>query len=155
MDYGPDHGNCQLYAQMTRPDTSFAAAGSPKDVAIASGAALLVGAIATAAHDSETMDGCMQAHGWLIADSQAVGPGVAPQVPVSAALLPPPEPTIVDERSEQATRAQQAAEAWLVAQNILNGPGPDKEKRELNTALCNAGDRSACIIAMAMIPRKH
>src|SRR5690348_13591640 len=64
LDLGRDTGRCHMLAHSTRPDTSFEAYGSPKDVAIMSGAALAVGALATLAHDSEAFDDCMQANGW-------------------------------------------------------------------------------------------
>jgi hypothetical protein len=67
----------------------------------------------------------------------------------------------------QEVRATRAAEEWLLAQNILispepsgaawpvaqgvlNGVGSDHENRGLYIALCNAGDRSACIMAAAL-----
>src|SRR5690242_7264487 len=67
-ELGPDEARCRLFARGTRPDTSFEAWGSPRDVAIATGAAVLLGGSSTAVHDSETVDDCMQARGWRIAD---------------------------------------------------------------------------------------
>ena len=69
--------------------------------------------------------------------------------------------------TDQEVRATRAAEEWLLAQNIINGPEPsaaawpvaqrvlnsvgsDRESRELYIALCNAGDQSACIMAAAL-----
>jgi hypothetical protein len=77
--------------------------------------------------------------------------GAVPQ-PVTQSPLPMPAPpqVVYNERAEREARAQRAAEAWLVAQGILNDPYATKAKRSLYGALCNAGDRSACFMADAL-----
>ena len=152
--FGPDSARCRLFARGTRPDTSFEAYGRPRDVAIATGAALIVGGIATAVHDSATFDDCMQARGWLVADGKPAGPAAAQPGPVVGAQVPETQapapiataPPIDDERAQRAARAENAAAAWLVAQRTLN-EGSDREKQGLYKVLCNAGDRSACVMA--------
>lgn len=160
-ELGPDSARCRLFAEGTRPDTSFEVQGSARDVAIGSAVMLGVGAIATAVHDNETFNNCMQARGWLVADnaagSNATRPvamaGAVPQ-PVTQSTLPPPvadPPSMAsrpvdDARALQAARAQQTAQAWLVAQGILNGPDT-VQRHGLYTALCDGGDQSACVMA--------
>ncbi|HUN42667.1 MAG TPA: hypothetical protein VMU81_20420 [Acetobacteraceae bacterium] len=84
-----DSGRCQLYAHGTEPSASFQAAGSARNVAIASGVILLLGGITTLAHDANTYNDCMEAAGWIPADSgqQVASLQAAPQ-PVTAAALP-------------------------------------------------------------------
>jgi hypothetical protein len=162
--FGPDSARCRLFAEGTRPNTSFEAYGSPKTVAVEAGTMLLLGGIATAVHDSEAYDNCMQADGWLVADKATAGPNVVQPVatmgavpqPVTQSPLPMPSatpvytppPPVRDVRMEQEARAQRTAEAWLATQNILNGPD-STEQHSLYTALCNGGDRSACFMAGA------
>ena len=161
---GPDAANCRLFAAGTRPATSFEASGSPKTVAVEAGAALLFGGIATAVHDSEAFDNCMQARGWLVADKAvpaagAVQPAVmtsdVPQ-PVTVSPLPPPSmapgylppPPVDSARAEREDGARKTAVAWLVAQNVLNGPA-SPQRHSLYVALCDGGDLSACFMAGA------
>jgi hypothetical protein len=120
--------------------------------------------VGTAIHDSQIYDDCMQANGWLVADGQAANPipvqtaslvpGAPAQSPVYATPLPPPLPPVESERARRAREADEAAEAWVAAQAVLNS-GPAKERLELNAVLCNAGDRSACVIALALVPSKR
>lgn len=162
--FGPDAANCRLYAEGTRPATSFEASGSPTAVAVEAGAALLVGGISTAVHDSASYDNCMQARGWLVADKAASGAtvmqspamtGAVPQ-PVTEAPLAPlyttspylRPPPVDSERAEQENRARTTATAWLEAQNILNGPA-SSQQHGLYVALCDGGDLSACVMAGA------
>lgn len=166
---GIDTARCHLFAAQTRPDASFGAAGSPKDVAIASGVALAIGAAVIAEHDASTFDYCMQAHGWLVADGKApaaippspiaASPGAAVPQPVALTPLAPLstdpalafEPPVTDPATaEQTARAERAAEAWLITQNLLNLPQTTREQRGLYTALCDAGDRSSCLMASAL-----
>jgi hypothetical protein len=160
-DLGPDSARCRLLAQGTRPDTSFEASGSPNFVAATPGAALIVGTIATVVHDSETFDDCMQARGWRVADGMTNRPGAAQPaaetqaIPRQAiqqeALAPPAALAPVDrDRADRAARAQQAAEAWLAAQDVLNQPGSNRAKRSVYAVLCDAGDRSACFMLGTM-----
>lgn len=189
-----DSARCRLFARGTRPGMAFEASGSPRNVAIASGAALVAGGVATAVHDAETYDDCMQAVGWIPAENvkqasavqaiptpvtatplpalapvaQALPVGVAqptPQpamaAPLSLAYAPPlPSPALQqplvataasppDARTDAQTRAEQAAQAWLSAQRVMN-EGSDTQRRSLYGALCGAGDRSACAAAMAL-----
>ena len=170
--FGPKSARCKLFAEGTRPNTSFEAYGSPRTVAVESGAALLLGGIATAVHDSETYDNCMQAQGWVVTDNATAGTNAARpiamtgvvQQPVTQSPLPMPSaiptvtapppvvdialPSVVDERTERAARAKRTAEAWLEAQNVLNGPVSAKQ-HSLYTALCSSGDLSACFMAGA------
>jgi hypothetical protein len=168
--YGPDSGRCHLFAEQTRPDTSFGASGSPKAVAIAAGVALLVGGIATVVHDSQSYDNCMQASGWLVKDNGGTGAAVAQPAVAAAAVGQPasgvptlPQPVMqsalpsadgpvlpgepVDPaRAQHVAQAQQAAQSWLVAQGILDGPDT-VQRRSLYAALCRAGDQSSCLMA--------
>ena len=157
-EYGPDYGRCRLYAHSTRPDTSFAFSGSQKSVAIASGAALVLGGLETVAHDQEAVDDCMLANGWLHADGQT-----ATVQPVTATPLPPPEatttqatapPTQPDPRTEQIREAYRAAEAWAMAEAVMNNRlGTDQDRRALYLSLCGAGDRSACMMVTSLTSR--
>ena len=160
-DLGPDSARCRLQAQGTRPDTSFEASGSPNFVAAASGAALVVGAVATVVHDSETFDDCMQARGWRVSDGMTSGPGAAqpaaetqavPRQAIQQETLAPPTGLAPDDRdrADRAARAQQAAEAWLAAQDVLNQAGSTKAKRSVYAVLCDAGDRSACFMLVTL-----
>jgi hypothetical protein len=120
-----------------------------------------LGVIGTAVHDSETFDDCMQARGWQIADTSSqpiASTGAVPQ-PVTQTPLPPPSvdaltvPTqqpVYDERSAQAARAEQVAEAWYAAQRTMNDVGSRNEKDQLYTALCYVGDKSSCFMASAL-----
>lgn len=189
-----DSARCRLFARGTRPGMAFEASGSARNVAIASGAALVVGGVATAVHDAETYDDCMQAVGWIPAENvkQAAAVQAVP-IPVAATPLPAPAPVaqatsarvaqptlrpamstplsaayasvppssaapqplattmppLPDERTEAQARAEQAAQAWLSAQRVLN-EGSDTQRRSLYGALCGAGDQSACVVAMAL-----
>lgn len=169
-EFGPDSGRCNLFAEQTRPAMGFGASGSPKAVGIATGAALVFGGIATAVHDSETYDNCMQASGWLVRDNGATGAAVVqpalasstgmwsgggmPAVPqpVMQSALPPAEGPVfpyapVDPaRAQRIARARDAAQSWLLAEGILNGPDTAR-RRSLYVALCKAGDRSSCLMA--------
>lgn len=154
---GPDSAWCRQYAHSTRPGTSFEAYGRPRDVAIATAAAVIVGGIGTAIHDSQAIDDCMQMRGWQIADATTTGPAPAQPVvgavplPVTSAPLAPVQPVaFYDERMERMARAQAAAEAWLIAERTLNEPGAKPKQRDLYTFLCEAGDHSACIMAVAL-----
>jgi hypothetical protein len=158
---GPDSAYCRTVARNSRPDTSFEAYGRPRDVAIAAAAAVIVGGIGTAINDSQTIDDCMQMRGWQIADATATGPA-QPQSAVSAVPLPvestplaPVQPIVYDERMEQMVRAQAAAEAWLIAEHTLNEPGAKSKQRDLYTFLCQAGDRSACTMSVALNRSSH
>jgi hypothetical protein len=169
-DQGPDAARCRLYARGTRPSMAFEASGSQKAVAIESGVALGLGVVGTLVHDSETYDDCMQARGWLVADEAAAASGAAQQPaattgvvpqPVSQAQLPPLAmapvapvallpPPVISAREEQAARAEIAAEAWFEAERTMNEPGGARDKELLYTVLCNAGDRSSCLMAVAL-----
>ena len=153
-EYGRDYGHCRLYAHSTRPDTSFEFSGSQKSVAIASGAALLLGGLATVAHDQEAVDDCMLASGWLHPDAQT-----AAVQPVTAASLPPPvtaaAPAPLDPITERIIEAQRAAEAWVMAENVMNNRrGAEQDRRGLYLALCGAGDRSACDMVASLTPSR-
>lgn len=174
---GPDSARCRLFARGTRSDMAFEAYGKPKDVAIATGAAMLVGGISTAIHDSETFDDCMQARGWRVVGAQAtpmavpphamaaampqqamapvvlanagiVAPGTSPGDTLAAAPAPAASPPAIG--NDKADRARSAAEAWLVAQHILDEPGPARRKHDLYAVLCHAGDESSCIMAQTL-----
>jgi hypothetical protein len=170
-ELGPDSARCRLLARGTEPDTSFEASGSPKTVAIAATTMAVMGGIATAVHDSETYNDCMQAAGWIpVGQTQSAVVASAVPLPVTAAPLPdlpaastsapapplavamtplPEQAAEARERSEAAERAEAAAQAWLVAEEVLNS-NSDSQKRGLYGALCGAGDRSACVMAMAL-----
>jgi len=145
-----------LRARASRPDTSFEARGTQKAVAIESGVMLGLGIVSTLIHDSETIDDCMQARGYLIADG-ATGPAVVQPAaaigglsPIVATPLADPTPPPYDERMEQMVRAQAAAEAWLIAERTLDDPRASSKQRDLYTFLCEAGDRSACLMGIAL-----
>lgn len=156
----PDSAGCRLYAEGSRPDTSFAAYGSPKGVAIATGAALLVGGVLTAVHDSEAYDNCMQSRGWLVADNASTSSGGAKPVaaPGQTAVTPWPMPippgslaypmaaTIDPATAARQAQEEQAAASWVAAQNILNGPAT-AQRNSLYATLCHTGDQSACLMA--------
>ncbi len=171
---GPDQARCRLFARGTRPGVSFGASGSSKYVAIATAAVLVGAAVGNAVHDNLTYDDCMQAIGWQVADGGNPGANAAPTDPavndgapqiqpspeqlarqraLEAALTPMNELSQFSMDPERATRmanAQRAAEVWLTAQQILNGPDSDRRKRALNAELCDAGDQSACVMALAL-----
>jgi hypothetical protein len=160
---GPESAECRLLVRSTRGDTSFGASGSPKFVAIASGIGLLAGAIGTALHDSEAYGDCMEARGYQIADGRPVGPNstqpVAMRVvstqpdgitPYEVAPLLAPVSAADAERVTRAARTMRTAEAWLVAERILDRPDSDREKFRLYTSLCRAGDKSACVMTEAL-----
>jgi hypothetical protein len=164
-----DSARCRLFAHGTRPDTTFEAAGSPRDVAIVSGVALVAGGIATAAHDASTYDDCMEAVGWVPADNvkqatagqatpATVLPVVATPLPVIYATPAPLQPAPIattfplpfaPPQTEAQVQGQAAAQAWVSAQQVLN-TGPGTERLGLYGALCGAGDRSACLMAAAL-----
>jgi hypothetical protein len=161
LDLGPAKANCRLFAQGSPPDTSFQASGSPRFVAVASAVALAVGVLSTAVHENETFNNCMLSNGWQIADGATGGPtpvqpvvmtDAVPSQAIQVQTLDPPQrqSTFGNARAEQAAHARRTAEAWLVAQHILNGPDANQEKRGLYGALCDAGDRSACFMAAAL-----
>ena len=115
-EYSPDAARCRLFARGTRPDTSFEAYGRPKDVAIATVAAAVVGGIGTVIHDNETFNDCMQANGWLVANGRAGNLAVTqPVVTSPTAPQQAAQPQPLNEREERAARAQRAAESWLIA----------------------------------------
>jgi hypothetical protein len=161
LDLGPDSEHCHQSAQSTRPDTSFQASGSPRSIAVAAAIGLIGGAITTAIHDSQAYDNCMLSNGYLIADGATGGPTLVqpvvatdavPSQAIQVQTFEPPQrqSTFGNARAEQAAHARSTAEAWLVAQHILNGPDASQEKRGLYGALCDAGDRSACFMAVAL-----
>jgi hypothetical protein len=155
---GRDEARCRLFAEGSRPGMGFAASGSPKAVAVQAGVALAVGGLITAMHDSSAYDNCMQADGYLVADGGAVQPvamaSVVPQ-PVTQSPLPAETASPTDDdpsdpfegpRSEKAEHARATAQAWLIAENILNGP-ESLRQHDLYVALCKGGDQSACFMA--------
>ncbi len=157
---GRDEARCHIFAEGTRPGMGFEASGSPKEVAIESGVALVAGGLLTAWHDSSAYDNCMQARGYLVADGGVAQPVVAesavPQ-PVTQSPLPAAGALPTDDessdpfegpRSEKAEHARATAQAWLIAQNILNGP-ESLRQHDLYVALCKGGDQSACFMAYA------
>lgn len=153
---GPDAADCRLRARASRPDMSFEARGTQKAVAIETGVMLGLGVASTLVHDSQTFDDCMEARGYQIADG-TTGPATAQpaavtgaQVPIVATPLAAPSPPPYDERIEQMVRAQAAAEAWLIAERTLNDPHASRNQRDLYTFLCEAGDRSACLMRIAL-----
>jgi hypothetical protein len=163
MNQGRDEARCRLFARGTRPDTSFEVSGSARSAAIFAGAGLLTGAIVTAVHDSETNDDCMEARGYQITDGRPAGPNPqqpiamtaaytlpAPAPPYEVALSPTPVSTAEAERVTRAARAERTAEAWLIAERILDRPDSDREKFRLYKSLCGAGDNSACVMTEAL-----
>jgi hypothetical protein len=163
MNQAQDSANCRQYARSTRDDTSFGVSGSPKAVAIGVGVGLLVGAIDNAVHDSAAVDDCMGGLGYQIADAKPAGPNVMQPLATTAAYTQPdgtppyqvaPSLTPVSaadaERVIRAARAERTAEAWLVAEGILDRPDSDREKFRLYKSLCGAGDRSACVMTEAL-----
>ena len=192
-DFGPASARCKLFAEGTRPSVAFDASGSQKAVAIESGAAILLGGLAIAAHDSETYDNCMQAQGWQVVDNtkpqpvvpaaagrpaivqqvtqtalappvgapaiaqpvspspapaSAVAPSGPPAPSATPAIMQPISPAPIDPRAVQHARALEAAEAWVAAERVLNGPN-NPQRQSLYSALCDSGDQSACLMAAA------
>lgn len=71
---------------------------------------------------------------------------VSPAASATPSILPP----AYDEKANRQAQAQKAAVAWLAVQEVLNTPGADTRKRGLYTLLCEAGDRSACLMAITL-----
>ena len=89
-----DRAKCRLFARGAQPASGFAASGSPRFVAGATAAALIVGGISAAARRQANFSDCMLAAGY-----QAVTPGTQPTAvagPVAVAPLPDPGPVAVE-----------------------------------------------------------
>jgi hypothetical protein len=61
----------------------------------------------------------------------------------------------LDPVTEQIIEAQRAAEAWVMAENVMNNRrGAEQDRRGLYLALCGAGDRSACDMVASLTPSR-
>ena len=126
----------------------FAASGKPAFVV---GTAVAVGLLQFAQGQSVYAD-CMLASGEVPVEHQStavVQPVTETSLPpIAAAPPPPPSPEEVRE-----AQAEQAAEAWALAQRVLYHPDVPGRAESLYRSLCAAGDPFACMMSAALDPR--
>lgn len=91
-DFGVVSGQCKLMAMSGQTSGYVAASGSTRFVAAAVGTSVLVGGIASAVHQQNIYNACMEASGFVVTD----GGAAPPQVPAQQMNATPPAAAVTD-----------------------------------------------------------